>query len=227
MSDGFERRLRDHLHREAEQSREFPSSLRSRIREGIAPRTRQRIVPQLALAGALVLVAVAVLAVRNWPSITGAGPGTRSSPQPTPTTQPFTCSDQSGGSSGQSAQLTGMRIASHEADGYDRIIFDFSGGIPSYTLSRLDSSTFVRDASGQQVNLDGAAGLRITFHDTDVAPGISNDVKPGLRGVREVEQIGNYERVVSYGVGVSSPQCIRVMELSSPSRLVVDIKTTA
>jgi hypothetical protein len=226
VNDEFERRLRDHLHREAEQTRDFPRPLRSRIREAIAPRTRARLVPQLALAGALVLVAVAVLAVRNWPSITGPAPSTRSSAQPTPSMQPFTCSDRSGGANGLSAQLTGIRIASHEADGYDRIVFDFSGGIPSYTLSRLDSSTFVRDASGQQVNLDGSAGIRIVFHDTDLAPGISSDVKPALRSVREVEQIGNYERVVSYGVGVSTSQCIRVMELSSPSRLVVDIQTT-
>jgi hypothetical protein len=226
VSDEFERRLREHLHHEAEQSREFPPSLRSRIRDRIAPRTRQRLAPQLALAGALVLVAVAVLAVRNWPSITGPGPGAHPSVQPTPSTQPFTCSDQSGDSSGQSAQLTGIRIASHEPNGYDRIVLDFNGGIPSYTLTRQDSSTFARDPSGLQVNLDGSAGIRIAFHDTDVATGISNDMKPGLRGVREVEQIGNFERVVSYGVGVSSPQCIRVMELGSPSRLVVDMKTS-
>ncbi len=65
MSDDFEKNLRDHLHREAQETREFPRRLRGRIRDGIAPRSRTRMVPQLALAGALVLVALAVLAFRN------------------------------------------------------------------------------------------------------------------------------------------------------------------
>ena len=63
MSDKFENDLRDHLHKEAEEIREFPRRLRGRIREGIAPRARARMAPQLALAGALVLVASAVLPV--------------------------------------------------------------------------------------------------------------------------------------------------------------------
>jgi len=229
VSDNFERRLRDHLQREAEQSREFPRSLHSRIGEAIGPRTRARLLPQLALAGGLILVAVAVLAIRNWPLITSTVSGAKPSVQPTPptpTSQPFACSDQSGGTNGQSAHLTGIRIASHEADGYDRIVFDFSGPIPSYTLTRQDSPTFVRDPSGLQVKLDGGAGIRIVFHDTDLAPDVSNDAKPGLRGVREVEQIGNFERVVTYGIGLSSSACMRTMELNSPSRLVLDIPTT-
>ena len=115
MSDDFEKNLRDHLHREAEETREFPRRLRGRIRDGIAPRTRARMVPQLALAGALVLVAVAVLAFRN-PTIinvvtTRITQLIQASPSPTP--QPFLCQDQSGGSSGLTTQLTNIRPASH------------------------------------------------------------------------------------------------------------------
>src|SRR5207237_8175730 len=61
----FENDLSHHLNKEAEEIREFPHRLRGRIREGIAPRARARMAPQLALAGALVLVAFAVLAVRS------------------------------------------------------------------------------------------------------------------------------------------------------------------
>src|SRR2546428_13208197 len=70
MSDKFENDLREHLHREAEEIREFPRRLRGRIREGIAPRARARMAPQLALAGVLGLGALAVVAVRNPPVIT-------------------------------------------------------------------------------------------------------------------------------------------------------------
>jgi len=226
VSDNFEKNLRDHLHSEAQETREFPRRLRGRIRDGIAPRTRARMAPQLALAGALVLVAVAVLAFRNPTIINVVTTNIKQilQPSPSPTPQPFTCTDRSGGTIGISSQLSAIRTAPH--DGYDRIVFDFTGQIPSYDLTRQDSATFVRDASGQPVTLDGGGGLKLIFRDTDLASGVPSDTTPALASVREIAQIGNFERVVSYGIGISSSQCVRVLELSGPSRLVVDVATS-
>ena len=239
MSDDFEKNLRDHLHREAEEIREFPRRLRGRIRVGIAPRTRTGMVPQLALAGALVLVAVAVLAFRN-PTIINVVTTTfkgiiESSPTPTPAPQPFLCKDQSGGSSGLTATLTNIRPGSHAGDGYDRVVFDFNGGIPSWDLTRQESATFTRDASGQQVTLDGSAGLKLVLLSTDVyaptAPagstpgGPPTDLTPRFTAIREVAQLGNFEHQLTYGFGLSSSQCVRVLQLSN-SRLVVDVATS-
>lgn len=230
MSDKFENELRDHLHHEAEQIREFPRRLRGRIREGITPRRRVPIAPQLALAGALVLVAVALLAVRNSQVIINTMPTTIRNifqPTPSPTPQPFVCRDRSGGASGLSAQLTGIRVAHHaEAPGFDRIVFDFGGGIPSYDLTRQESAAFVNDASGQPITLDGNAGIKLVFRDTTVQ-GVAADQKPNLPAIHEIAQLGDFERVVSYGVGLTSSQCIRVLELSNPSRLVVDVITSS
>jgi hypothetical protein len=229
MSDQFDKNLREHLHHEAEEIREFPRPLRGRIREGITPRTKSRMAPQLALAGALVLVAFAVVVVRNPQVILKDVPATIKQilqPSPAPTPQPFTCSDHSGGSAGLNAQLTGIRVASHEADGYDRIVFDFTGGVPSYDLSRQESATFIRDASGQSLPLDGSAGIKLVFRDTDAGPGVPVDTAPRLKSVREIAQVGNFERVLSYGVGLSSAQCLRTQELSGPSRLVVDVASS-
>jgi hypothetical protein len=226
MSDDFERNLREHLHREAEETREFPRRLRGRIRDGVAPRTRARWVPQLALAGALVLVAVAVLAFRNPTIINLVTTDIKSilQPSPSPTPQPFLCQDQSGGSSGLTTQLTNIRPASHASDGYDRIVFDFSGGIPSWDLTRQESAMFVRDASGQPVTLDGSAGLKLALGNADLAVGVPADLRPGLTSVREIAQLGNFERVVTYGIGLSSSRCVRVLQLSN-SRLVIDVAT--
>ena len=227
MSDDFEKNLREHLHREAEETREFPRRLRGRIRDGIAPRTRVRMVPQLALAGALVLVAVAVLAYRNPTIVNVVTTNIKQlfpTPTPTPTPQPFLCTDRSGGTTGASSQLNSIRIAPH--DGYDRIVFDFSGQIPSYDLSRQDSATFVRDASGQPVTLDGSVGIKLVFRDADVASAVPLDQKPALTSIKEITQIGNVERVLSYGIGLAATQCVRVLELGGPSRLVVDVATT-
>jgi hypothetical protein len=228
MSDDFEKNLRDHLHREAEETREFPRRLRGRIRDGIAPRTRARMVPQLALAGALVLVAVAALAFRNPTIINVVTTNIKSilQPTPSPTPKPFLCQDQSGGSTGLTTQLTNIRAASHAGDGYDRIVFEFSGGIPSWDLTRQESATFVRDASGQQVTLQGNAGLKLVFPGADLGSGVPADLTPGLKGVREIANIGNFERQLSYGIGLASSQCVRVLELSGPSRLVIDVATS-
>ena len=230
MSDEFEKNLRDHLHHEAEEIREFPRRLRGRIREGIAPRARAHMAPQLALAGALVLVAFAVLAVRSPQVILNDVRSTVThiftTPSPSPTPQPFICSDRSGGTTGVSAQLTAIRTAHHaEAPGFDRIVFDFAGAIPSYDLTRQESNSFVRDASGQDVTLAGSAGIKLIFRDADVQ-GVAADQKFDLPAVREIVQLGNFERVLSYGVGLSSSQCVRVLELANPTRLVVDIITS-
>jgi hypothetical protein len=227
MSDGFEKNLRDHLHREAEETREFPRRLRGRIRDGIAPRTRARMVPQLALAGALVLVAVAVLAFRNPTIINVVTTDIKSilQPSPSPTPQPFLCQDQSGGSSGVTATLTNIRPGSHAGDGYDRVVFDFTGGIPSWDLTRQESPTFTRDASGQPVTLDGSAGLKLVLRGTDVAGSVASDVTPRYTSIREVAQLGNFEHQLTYGIGLSSSQCVRMLQLSN-SRLVVDVATS-
>jgi len=229
MSDRFDKDLREHLHREAEETREFPRALRGRIREGIMPRGRAALMPQLALAGALVLVAIAVLAVRSPQVVINDVRSTVTqlftSPSPTPTPQPFLCQDRSGGSTGLNSQLTAVRVAAHESDGYDRIVFEFSGGIPSYDLTRQESVAFIRDPSGLQAQLDGSAGLKLVFRDADAAASTAADLKPGLLSVRQVTQLGNFERVLTYGVGLSTQQCLRVLTLTGPSRLVVDVAT--
>lgn len=228
MSDRFENELRDHLHKEAEQTREFPRRLRGRIREGITPGRRAAFAPQLALAAALVVVAAAVLVVRTPQVVVNDISSTITKiiqPSPSPTPQPFTCQDRSGGTTGLSGELTGIRVAHHsEAPGFDRVVFDFGGGIPSYDMTRQEGTTFVKDPSGQSIDLDGNAGIKLVFRDTSVA-GVPTDQKPALPQVREIAQLGNFERVLSIGMGLSSSQCVRVMELSNPSRLVVDVMT--
>jgi hypothetical protein len=249
MSDDFEKNLRQHLHSEAEETREFPRRLRGRIRDGITPRTRARLAPQLALAGALVLVAVAVLAFRNPAFVNGITSNFNKIVQPSPSPTavqtaaptispsgtnlgPFTCTDQSGGAdSGLAMQLTQVRVA-HQS-GYDRIVFEFApqaGGtahLPAYTVSRQASAQFVKDPSGQAVTMRGSAGLRIVFHGASGATSYigSRDQTPGLPVVQEVEQLGDFEAVLSWGAGLSQASCLRTLELSNPTRLVIDVQT--
>jgi hypothetical protein len=140
---------------------------------------------------------------------------------------PFTCTDRSGGVAETAATVTAIRIAHH--DGYDRLVIGFatSNTMPHYQLAQQATSHFLRDASGQPVTLDGSAGVRVVLRNADITPGAPTDLKPELAAIREVAQIGNFERVVSYGVGLATPACFRVLELSAPTRLVIDVQTVA
>jgi hypothetical protein len=112
--------------------------------------------------------------------------------------------------------------------GYDRVVFEFAGSqLPAYTLTRQSSTTFTRDASGQQVTLQGSSGLKLVFHGAAGYPSYSGstDLKPGLPVVKEVEQIGDFEGVMSWGFGLSQPACVRTIVLSNPTRLAIDVQT--
>jgi hypothetical protein len=136
----------------------------------------------------------------------------------------FSCTNRAGGVASASATISALRVAHH--NGYDRLVIDFSGvAVPEYQLTRQASSTFVRDASGQPVTLEGSAGIRAVLRNSDIASGVSSDLKPRLPEIREVANIGNFERVVSYGIGLKDQACFRAFTLSGPARLVIDVQT--
>jgi len=158
----------------------------------------------------------------------------------------FPCSDRrSGGSPNLTAQLTDIRVAPH--GGFDRITFQFAPpavppapqgpgtGVPTYGLEPRASASFAKDPSGSTNQLDGVAGLEIVFRDTSAVDGSlasnpqtytgSMDLRPRLPFVREVAQLGDFERVMSWGVGLGSPPCLRVTELANPSRLAIDVRS--
>jgi len=229
MSDKFERELRDYLHKEAARTPQFPRSLRSRIVDGVAPQTRGRIASQLALAGGLVLVAVVALGLRNSTVVINSVHSAiqavlpTPSPNPTPSLPAFSCTPVSGGTTGLSTGLNSVRSARH--DGYDRVVFQFASGIPSYDVVGQDSSTFIKDASGQPVSLDGTAGVKVILRSTDAAAS-SQDSQPKLQAVRQVAQVGNFEHQLTYGVSLGTATCFRVTDLSNPARLVIDFDTS-
>ena len=229
MSDNFERELREHLHKEAAQTPQFPRALRSRITDGVTPHGRNRMAPQLVLAGALVLVAIFALGLRNSTAIISSIQSAIHAVLPTPTPVPnpslpaFSCIPTSGGTAGTTTGLSSVRTARH--DGYDRIVLQFASAIPAYDIVGQETSTFVRDASGQAVTLDGSAGVKVILRSTD-APASSQDSQPKLPAIRQVAQVGNFEHQLTYGIDLGSATCYRVIELSSPARLVIDFDTS-
>lgn len=151
---------------------------------------------------------------------------------------PFICGTLAGGAA-TAAQLNDVRVASHP--GYDRVTFQFAavgGGpvshVPVYTIKRQGSANFDLDPSGLPLHLEGTSGLRIVFQDAGAVDNSgpapittyhgSSDLKVGLPVVREVAPAGDFERVLTWAIGLASPGCLRVTELSNPARLAVDVQ---
>ena len=243
MSDRFERDLCDHLDREARQVSRFPEPLRARIQDAVEPRRGFGMMQQLALAGALVLflglLAFGVMQLRGFQGLNPV-PAASGSPVVTPTVLPsasptasaksFRCGEIDGGDS-VPGDLVRVQIAHHP--GYDRIVFAFSdtSKIPTYRIVPQDSAHFVRDPSGLPNNLDGSAGLRIVFSNVSAqtlnagGPATWKQTAGGAAVVTGVAELGDFERVVSFGVGLSRASCLDVFTLESPGRLVIDLQT--
>jgi len=162
-----------------------------------------------------------------------ASPTATPAPSPSPTVvatvPPSTCASFSGGTSSMS-NVTDVRVGT--SAGYDRIVIQFDGPIPAYSVTSVDSSTFMADASGQTLQLQGTSGILIVVHG---ASGTalngrqtftgSQDLTPGYPVLKEARQVGDFERVFKWGLGVSQPDCghVNVTTLTGPDRLVVDI----
>lgn len=251
MND-FESDLKRQLAREADSVQSVPRDLAARIAEGTGPRPALwlRLAP---VAVAVLFVGALGLLLRpagHPQAPTGghaavASPAPQASAAPSPGASPaanlgpFVCgAGGSGGTQGMPVylNLTGVRAA-HQA-GFDRITFEFAGGgIPAYTITPQGGTRFYQDASGMPVDVKGTQGMNIVFHgasERDVNGMAtytgSNDIllAPAAgsgNAVAEVRQVGDFERVLSWAVGLSArPACTRVLELSSPSRLVIDVQ---
>ena len=125
--------------------------------------------------------------------------------------------------------LVDVRAGGHT--GYDRVVFEFRGPVPEHRIGYVDQ--LVEDGSGNPVSVAGAADLEVVFqganaHEEDGSPTVSpRRFSPGLTAVKEVAQLGDFEAMVSYGIGLDRRRPIEVSILSSPSRLVIDVPTTA
>ena len=159
-------------------------------------------------------------------SPTPAATGTTGTPLPA-------CAAQTGGSPNAGAQLTGVRAA-HQPS-FDRVVFEFGAstvapyGLPSYELSVVTQFVAI---SGRPVPVDGNAFLQVRFRNAStVDPNTGqqtftqSDLRPGLPLVREVKLIDDFERVMTWGIGLDHLVCAKVTELSGPARLVVDLPT--
>lgn len=242
MTDDFERNLRETLRSEAQEVRNVPGTVTAGIQSRIGGRSLMAV--RLA-AVAVPLALVAILGYNAYqlgpgkakgpvsPASTASATAEPASPEPTSpepsaaaTPQPpFACSTATtGGNSGVVGQLVAVRAA-HQT-GFDRVTFEFSSAsMPQYDLTLQPNTNFTTDASGMPVTLAGTTGMRIHFPMSTGQGSYagSTDLKANLDALKEVYQLGDFERVLTWGLGIQGPACYRVSELTGPTRLVIDL----
>lgn len=132
--------------------------------------------------------------------------------------------------SGPAEQVTQTALRAGEHDGYDRIVLEFAGNaLPGYRIEYLEDDAR-QCGSGMAVLLAGSAILEISLngtvaHDEGGTPTVTNsNPTPGFPTLLEIQGTCDFEGMVSWAAGLDSRQPFRVIELSNPTRLVIDVK---
>lgn len=160
-------------------------------------------------------------------SACGPSPSAGTSPGPaaSPTLPPGFASVAVTGGSVTDSSVSNVTI--ERGTGYDRFVIEFGGGVPSYSVTPQASAIFTRSPKGDQVTLDGTAGVLIVVHSINNWTSYAGPTQfqPQYPCLRQALQVENFEGYQQWAIGVQGTPYLRVSTLTSPSRLVVDIAT--
>ena len=164
------------------------------------------------------------------PASTGSGEPSPSAPsEPTESLPAFACVPSvTIASTTNRAQITDVRIGTH--DGYDRVVFEFDSGLPNAVIEGA-LPPFHADGSGFEIEVAGSAFLRVRMEGASrVSPdGVvtydgPTDFEPDFDRLVQLVEGGDFEAVSTWYLGLDGAGCFRVLTLSDPSRLVIDIE---
>jgi hypothetical protein len=126
------------------------------------------------------------------------------------------------------AQITDVRVGTH--DGYDRVVFEFASGVPQ-TVIKAVLPPFYADPSGLPIDVTGTAFLQVVMTGgTKVSPaggatyGGPTNFEPDFDQLAQLIEGGDFEAVSNWYLGLKGGGCLRVLTLTDPSRLVIDIE---
>jgi peptidoglycan hydrolase-like protein with peptidoglycan-binding domain len=127
--------------------------------------------------------------------------------------------------SGQ-ALLVGVRAGRNKD--FDRLVFDFEGTVPGLRVEYVDE--LVQDGSGIPIPLRGRAVVQIVIrpasaHRDDGTPTRTGPLPDltGFAAFRQVADAGDFEAVLTWGIGVAARTGLRASTLTGPSRVAVDV----
>ena len=159
------------------------------------------------------------------PAATTPSPGTTTPQAGTTTPQAGTTTPQVGGTSPGTCQqpgshLTAVRVGQYA--GYDRVVFQFSGGLPARSAGYVQA--VYQDPKGTVVPLPGQAYLRVVFRDASAVCGQLGRtytgppvLAPNYRELLAVSAAGDFEGYLSFGIGLAAQGSYRVYTLTAPT----------
>jgi hypothetical protein len=116
-------------------------------------------------------------------------------------------------------------VGSHP--GYDRLVVEFTGGMPAYKLVAQDPTTFVGPFSGLPVSVAGNAGIHLFIYNMDIPPSFQHgtNLRPGYSELKQVVVMADFEGQADIAIGLDHQVCPAISIFSNPSRLVIDLPT--
>jgi hypothetical protein len=157
------------------------------------------------LVGAALLAAAASTAVAAFPP-------------------PFTVFAKAGPQRGPApAVLEHVRVGRHP--GFDRVVFEFRRATPAWSARYVPR--VIHDGSGLPVRLRGRAFVHVVFRGTRIdrasAGGPEIVRTPRFPTLLQLKEAGDFEAVVSFGLGLRRKVGFRAFRLTGPSRIVLDV----
>ena len=126
--------------------------------------------------------------------------------------------------------VTLQSVSTTACEGFDRVVFEFNTpATPGYHASYIDKP--IRQcASGKTVPVAGDAWIEVRMvpaqahTDAGQATIAQTNRTVNLPNLRQLVQTCDFEGHVTWVLGVCNPKRFRVVELTNPSRIVVDVK---
>jgi hypothetical protein len=137
---------------------------------------------------------------------------------------PFNTAPKTSTGSGGQAELFAIAAGCHAT--FDRFVIRARLAKPGYDARYV--AHIVADGSGNPVHLLGTKRIRVVVreargHTSGGANLLPSVLTPLCSNLRQVKKSGDFEGVVSFGLGLRRKTGFRVFRLTAPTRIVIDV----
>ncbi|HET6868990.1 MAG TPA: hypothetical protein VFH80_23970 [Solirubrobacteraceae bacterium] len=137
---------------------------------------------------------------------------------------PFSTAPKTASPRGDAAELYGSAAGCHAT--FDRFVINARFATPGYDVRYVPR--IIADPSGRPVSLLGATRIRIRLslaagHDNHGTNLLASTLTPRCPNLLQVKKAGDFEGVVTFGLGLSRTTGFRVFRLTNPTRVVIDV----
>jgi peptidoglycan hydrolase-like protein with peptidoglycan-binding domain len=125
--------------------------------------------------------------------------------------------------------LVDVRVGGHTT--FDRVVFEFTGsrsGLPGHRVRYVPQ--VVEDGTGDPVPLAGRAFIEAVMQPAAAHDDDGNPTFPGplprivnTAALRDIAVAGDFEAVITWGIGVAARTPMQVRRLDGPARIAIDV----